>query len=286
MAKQTLVFESAVELSLNGEMILISDRATGVKTLRSIEDIRLVLIDNRMVRITVPLLNKLSELNVGVVFCDDRHMPVSMLMDLDSNSVQSKRFQSQLAAKLPTNKQLWKQIVEAKIRNQSLLLEKLGMGESLLAVYYNHVQSGDSTNREGAAAKVYWKKLMGRDFIRDRFGTPPNGLLNYGYALLRAMVARSLMNAGLLPSVGIHHSNRYDSFPLADDMMEPYRPFIDHRVKALMEKGVKDVTRETKQALLSLFYEDIPADALLLSASTLAGVYEGTGKVIVFPTLS
>ena len=286
MAKQTLVFESAVELSLNGEMILISDKVTGEKTLRSIEDIRLVLIDNRMVRVTVPLLNKLSELNVGVVFCDDRHMPVSMLLDLESNSLQSKRFQFQLAAKVPTNKQLWKQIVEAKIRNQSLLLEKVGAGKALLAAYYSNVKSGDSTNREGVAAKVYWKKLIGKDFIRDRYGAVPNGMLNYGYALLRAMVARSLMNAGLLPSVGIHHCNRYDSFPLADDMMEPYRPFIDLKVKALMEKGVTDVTRETKQALLSVFYEDIPADALLMSASTLAGVYEGTGKILFFPTLS
>ena len=266
-------------------MLLISDRGTGEKTLRSLEDIRLIIIDNRMVRITVPLITKLSEVNVGVVFCDDRHMPVTMLMDLDSNTLQSRRFQCQLSAKVSTNKQLWKQIVEAKIRNQSLLLEKLGIGESLLAMYYNHVQSGDPTNREGVAAKVYWKKLMGREFIRDRFGIAPNGMLNYGYALLRAMVARSLMNAGLLPTVGIHHCNRYDSFPLADDMMEPYRPFIDRRVKILMDKGVTDVTRETKQALLSVFYEDIPVDALQMSASTLAGVYEGTGKIVVIPTL-
>ena len=285
MAKQTLVFESPVELSLNGEMVLISNRHTGNNTLRSLEDIRLVVIDNRMVRITVPLLTRLSELNVGVVFCDDRHMPVSMLMDLDSHSLQSMRFQCQLAAKVPTNKQLWKQIVEAKIRNQSLLLEMFGMGASLLSPYYNNVKSGDSTNREGVAAKVYWKKLMGKDFIRDRYGAAPNGLLNYGYALMRAMVARSLMSAGLLPSVGIHHCNRFDSFPLADDMMEPYRPFIDRRVKTLMGKGVMEVNREAKDELLSVFYDDITAKTLSLSASTLADVYEGTGKVVVFPNL-
>lgn len=196
MAKQTLVFESPVELSLNGEMALISDRQTGNNTLRSLEDIRLVVIDNRMVRITIPLLTRLSELNVGVVFCDDRHMPVSMLMDLDSNSLQSIRFQCQLAAKVPTNKQLWKQIVEAKIKNQSLLLEMLGMGSSLLSPYYNNVKSGDSTNREGVAAKVYWKN-----------------------------------------------------------------------------------------ELLSVFYDDITPQALSLSASTLKDVYEGTGKVVVFPNL-
>ena len=278
MAKQTLVFESPVELSLNGEMALISDRQTGNNTLRSLEDIRLVVIDNRMVRITIPLLTRLSELNVGVVFCDDRHMPVSMLMDLDSNSLQSIRFQCQLAAKVPTNKQLWKQIVEAKIKNQSLLLEMLGMGSSLLSPYYNNVKSGDSTNREGVAAKVYWKKLMGKDFIRDRYGVAPNGLLNYGYALLRAMVARSLMSAGLLPSVGIHHCNRFDSFPLADDMMEPYRPFIDKRVKTLMRKSVMEVNREAKNELLSVFYDDITPQALSLSASTLKDVYEGEGE--------
>lgn len=250
-------------------MIVIKDRDTEEMTLRSLEDIRLIMIDNHSVRITVPLISRLSKLNIGVVFCDEKHMPTAMLMDLESNSLQSKRFRYQLSASKPTNKQIWKQIVEAKIRNQSLLLEKKGFGKVLLAVYYNNVKSGDTTNREGVAAKVYWSKLMGKGFIRDRYGLPPNSLLNYGYALLRSMMARCIMNAGLLPTIGIFHHNSYDAFPLADDLMEPYRPYVDYKVTSLMEEGLVDVCRESKKQLLEMFYQDIPANAMAMSASTL-----------------
>lgn len=285
MAKQTIVIESAKDLSLQGGMIVITDRETGDICLRSLEDVQMVMIDNYSARMTVPLITNLVENNVSLVYCNEAHMPVSMMMDLDSNVVQSKRFQRQLSASVPINKQLWKQIVEAKIHNQSLLLEKLGKGKHLLAQYYNNVKSGDSTNREGVAAKIYWKKLLGKSFIRDRYGEPPNSLLNYGYALLRSMIARNLMNAGLLPTVGIFHRNCYNSFPLADDMMEPYRPFVDAKVIEIFESGISEVCRESKKLLLELFYSDIPANAMKMSASTLAGVYEGTGKIIVFPKI-
>lgn len=286
MAKQTLIIETAKELSLRGGMIVLADRESGTETLRPLEDVRLVMIDHPAVKLTVPLITRLAENNAGIVYCDETHMPVSMMMDLDSNSVQSRLFQAQLSAPLPVNKQLWKQIITAKILNQSRLLEKLGRGERLLARYYNGVKSGDSTNREGTAAKVYWKKLLGRDFIRDRFGDPPNQLLNYGYALLRSAVARSLMNAGLLPTVGIFHKSCFNAFPLADDMMEPYRPFVDRKVVELLEGGVMDVCRESKKAMLELFYTDIPETATSLSATTLAGVYEGVNRLVVFPKIS
>ena len=146
----------------------------------------------------------------------------------------------------------------------------MNLGKATLAVYYNNVKSGDSTNREGVAATIYWKKLMGPNFIRDRNGANPNSLLNYGYAVLRSMVARHLLNA---------------AFPLADDVMEPYRPFVDYRVKKLNEEGIASVCREAKRQILDLFYEDLPADALMKTASTLAGVYEGNGRVVVFPEI-
>ena len=283
MARQTLVFESPKELSLRGGMIVITDRNTGEITLRSLEDIRMIMVDHHSVRISVPLITQMSKLNISVVFCDEKHMPTAMLMDMESNVVQSRRYRCQLAATKPTNKQLWKQIVEVKIRNQSLLLEKKGIGKSVLSKYYDNVKSGDSTNREGAAAKVYWTKLMGKGFVRDRYGMPPNSLLNYGYALLRSMMARCIMNAGLLPVVGIFHHNSYDAFPLADDMMEPYRAYVDDKVLSLMEDGIVDICRESKRRLLEIFYQDIPSDAMAMSATTLAGIYEGTGKIIVFP---
>lgn len=285
MAKQTLVFETAKELSLSGGMMVIADRETGETTVRPIEDIQMVMVDSHAVRMTVPLVTRLVKNNAGIVVCDEKHMPVSMMMDLDSNTLQSRRFQGQLAAAMPTKKQLWKQIVEAKIRNQSLLLEKLGRGKNLLAAYYGNVKSGDSSNREAVAAKVYWKKLLGKDFIRDRYGNPPNSLLNYGYTLLRSMMARHLMSAGLLPSVGVFHRNCYNAFPLADDMMEPYRPYVDQRVLELFATGTTEVCRKSKGVLLDLFYTDVPANAMTMSVSTLASVYEGTGRCVVFPQL-
>lgn len=285
MAKQTLVVESAKELSLRGGMIVILDKETGEESLRPLEDVRMVMIDHHSAKLTVPLITKLAMNNVGVVFCDATHMPVSMLMDLESNSLQSKRFRAQLSASVPTNKQLWKQIVEAKIRNQSLLLEKTGHGEKPLARYYNNVKSGDSTNREGAAARAYWHALLGKGFVRDRYGAPPNALLNYGYAVLRSVMARSLMNAGLLPTVGIFHHSCHNAFPLADDMMEPFRPFIDRCTLALLEKGITDVCREAKKCFLELFYTELPETATQLSASTLAGVYEGENRLVVFPSI-
>ena len=286
MGKQTIVFESPKELSLKEGMLVISDKETGIMTLRSLEDIQMLMIDNHSVRLTVPLITKLSELNIGVVFCDGNHMPVSMLMDMESNALQSKRFRCQMSASKPLNKQIWKQIVEAKIRNQSLVLERLGLGKSLLANYYVNVKSGDITNREGVAARMYWSKLMGKGFVRDRYGEPPNSLLNYGYAVLRSMMARHLMNAGLLPLIGIFHHNVYDAFPLADDMMEPYRPFVDYQVKRMLDEGLSEVKRKSKKRILGLFYQDIPAGAMALSASTLAGIYEGMGKIVVFPNFN
>lgn len=285
MAKQTLVIETAKELSLRGGMIVITDKETGEISLRPIEDVQLIMLDHHSAKITIPLISRLAMNNASVIYCNESHMPVSMTMDLESNTLQAKRFREQLGASVPTNKQIWKQIVEAKILNQSLLLEILGKGENVLTQYYKNVKSGDSTNREGIAANVYWKKLLGNSFIRDRFGKSPNHLLNYGYALLRSVIARHLMNAGLLPTIGIFHRNRYNAFPLADDMMEPFRPYIDRKVVALMESKKTELCRETKKILLDTFYTDIPANSILMSAATLAGIYEGSCKVVVFPQI-
>lgn len=285
MAKQTLIFETAKDLSLKDGMMVIADKDSNVFVYRSIEDIQMIMLDNHSVRLSIPLLTRLSKLNVGVVICDEHHMPVSMLMDLESNSIQSRRFQGQLNAPKPLNKQIWKQIIEAKIYNQYLLLEKYCEDNLLIRNLSRQVRSGDSTNREAVAAKIYWKKLFGKHFIRDRYGEAPNALLNYGYALLRSFIARNLMNAGLLPTVGIFHHNCYNAFPLADDMMEPYRPFVDNKVKELFDQGIHEICYKSKKMLLEMFYSDIPANAMMLSASTLAGIYEGAGQVVVFPKI-
>jgi CRISPR-associated protein Cas1 len=284
MPKQTLYFTNPAELSLsNGQLkIRLSDVS---EHLRPIEDIRILIVDHHSVHLTVPLLTKLSENNVSVVFCNESHIPVSMTMDLDANCRQTKFFRGQLEAALPMKKQIWKQIVEHKIRNQARLLDKLGMDGSRLKPYYSNVRSGDSSNREGAAAKVFWRQLFGKDFVRDRFAPPPNNLLNYGYALLRSFMARAVMDAGLLPSIGVFHRNYFNAFPLVDDVVEPYRPFVDERVFALFAEGVTEIDRRCKQELLEVFYSVLNYEMFSETAHSLAGIYSHTGNYMVYPIL-
>jgi len=232
MPKQTLVFEQGAELSLQDGQLLICQKGKD-PICKPIEDLSRVIVDNHSVHLTVPLINKLAQSHVSIVFCDEKHMPVTMTMDLDSNARQTMFYNAQMEASLPLKKNIWKQVVECKIKNQSLLLSKLDMGDNMLEKYYKNVKSGDSSNREGVAAAVYWRKLFGKDFVRDRFGHSPNDMLNYGYALLRSSISRALMGSGLFPMIGVFHHNMYDPFPLANDIMEPYRPFIDEKIYEL-----------------------------------------------------
>lgn len=152
----------------------------------------------------------------------------------------------------PLKKGLWKQIVETKIRNQAALLRKLGYDGDKLKPCYMNVKSADADNREGIAARIYWSELFGAEFYRSREGSPPNNLLNYGYTILRAAVARAIMGSGLFPAFGIFHRNRYNSFPLADDVMEPYRPYVDELVYQLYRNGNTQLTKKVKGELLRL----------------------------------
>ncbi|MDD2596001.1 MAG: type II CRISPR-associated endonuclease Cas1 [Bacteroidales bacterium] len=286
MPKQTIVISSPADLSLHNNQISIKVHDCKKDTIfRPIEDIRTVLIDNHSAHITIPLINALADNNIAVIICNERHIPNTMLMDLESNSLQTKSFRAQLEASVPLKKQIWKQIVEAKIRNQSSLLDNLGYSPAYLKKYYDNVKSGDSTNREGAAAKEYWKKVFGTDFIRDRYAPAPNNLLNYGYALLRASVARALMNSGLLPSIGVFHKNYFNSFPLADDVMEPYRPFIDAKVIQLHNRGISQLDKHIKYELIELFYQSITESDLSTTTSSLSKIYCGENRYIIYPSL-
>lgn len=285
MAKQTLVFEQGAELSIQDGQLLIRQEDKD-PVLKPIEDISRVIVDNHSVHLTVPLINKLAQNNVCVVFCDEKHMPVTMTMDLESNVKQTLNYNAQMNASLPLKKNIWKQIVECKIKNQSSLLQKLGRGDNLLEKYYNSVKSGDSTNREAAASAVYWKTLLGKRFVRDRFGISPNDMLNYSYAILRSAISRALMNSGLLPMLGIFHHNRFDSFPLSDDVMEPYRPFADERVYELFLQKKRHIDKQVKKSILELFYDRIKPEDLSKTTYSLSTIFCGQGKVIYYPTLS
>lgn len=293
MVKRTLFFANPCRLSLKNAQLVVENRETAeVKTV-PIEDIGVVLIENQMVSFTVPALNALSENNCAVVFCDGKCMPVSMLMNLDSNSVQAETYRCQIEASLPLKKTLWKQVVEAKIRNQANLLSELGKDGDALKPYYANVKSGDSDNREGIAAKIYWDKLFDGSFQRSREGEAPNAMLNYGYAILRAGMARAIMGSGLFPAFALFHKNRYNAFPLADDLMEPYRPFVDQIVYGLYMDGMYELNTVTKQTLLRLLFIDTrfkditrPLEVgLSMTTASLVKCLRGEQKQLSFPML-
>ncbi|MDE6861158.1 MAG: type II CRISPR-associated endonuclease Cas1, partial [Alistipes sp.] len=239
MSKRALFFSTPFCLSLrNGQMIINTREMPDMQQSVPIEDLGFVVLEHQQTSVTLPLLNALSDNNVAVIFCGDNRMPNAMLMNLDSNTTQGECYRAQIEASEPLKKGLWRQIVEAKIRNQAALLNKLGKDGDKLKPYYMNVKSGDADNREGIAAKIYWSELFGSDFIRCREGSAPNNMLNYGYTILRAAVARALMGSGLFPAFGIFHRNRYNAFPLADDMMEPYRPYVDEIVFYLHRNGI------------------------------------------------
>ncbi len=258
-----------------------------------IEDIGCVVLEHQQTTITLPLLNALSDNNVAVILCGDNRMPNAMLMNLDSNSTQGESYRAQIEASEPLKKGLWRQVVEAKIRNQAALLESLGREGDILKPYWMNVKSGDADNREGIAAKLYWPALFGRSFVRHREGDAPNSMLNYGYSILRAAVARALMGSGLFPALGIFHRNRYNAFPLADDIMEPYRPFVDRIVYRLYDEGRREPDKDVKAELLRVLYTDTrfektmrPLDiALTFTSSSLAACFAGTRKKIAYPIL-
>lgn len=256
MLKRSLFFENPCRLSVHNQQLLIN--LTGNTTRQvPIEDIGFVVIENQQISITVPCLNTLIENNVAVIYCNDKHLPVSMLMSLDSNHIQGEVFKKQTELTALQKGRLWKQTIEAKIKNQMITLKTLGKDYKLLHPLLKNVKTGDTDNREGVAAKIYWTQLFGSEFIRDRYGETPNELLNYGYTLLRAATSRALIGSGVLPSIGIFHKNRYNAYPLADDIMEPYRPFVDLIVYRLYQDEMQSITKEVKAELMHLFTQDV-----------------------------
>lgn len=267
MIKKTLYFGNPTYLSLRDAQLviklpeiekspLLEDTKRMSETSKPIEDLGVVVLDNKQITITAGVIGALLENNCALITCDRRSMPVGLMLPLCGNTTQNERFRQQLDASLPLKKQLWQQTVQAKIRNQASVLEECTREEvNCMRVWANNVKSGDSDNMEARAAVYYWKTLFATvdGFSRSRDGVAPNNLLNYGYAILRAVVARGLVASGLLPTLGIHHHNRYNAYCLADDIMEPYRPFVDKLVFCLCEQYGEDVElSKVKSKLLSI----------------------------------
>lgn len=269
MIKKTLYFGNPAYLSLWRDQLVIKlpevEKNESVpesfkeqyRVTKPVEDLGVVVLDNKQITITSGLLEALLENNCAVITCDSKCLPVGLMLPLYGNTTQNERFRQQIEASLPLKKQLWQQTIKAKIENQaSVLSDCSGEVVKCMRIWASDVRSGDPDNLEARAAAYYWKSLfLDIDgFTRDRDGVPPNNLLNYGYSILRAVVARGLVISGLLPTFGIHHHNRYNAYCLADDIMEPYRPYVDELVFRLVESyGSKiELSKEVKARLLTI----------------------------------
>lgn len=257
MIKQTLYFGNPAYLSLKDRQLVIRLPDKNQSITRPIEDIGVVIVDNKQITLTSGLIEALLGNNCALITCDSSHLPVGLMLPLCGNTTQSERFRHQLSASLPLKKQLWQQTISQKIANQAQVLKVcFGVEVGNMLSWSKNVKSGDSDNLEARAAAYYWRNMFDDEdvFIRDREGEPPNNLLNYGYAILRAIVARGLVSSGLLPTLGIHHHNRYNAYCLADDIMEPYRPYVDELVVNIRKEfdNTDFLDKEIKKRLLSI----------------------------------
>lgn len=310
MIKKTLCFNNPAYLSLRDNQLVIKlpevekadnlteDFKKASEVTRHIEDIGVIVLSHKQITITSGALEALLENNCAVITCDSKSMPVGLMLPLSGNTTQSERFRDQINASQPLRKQLWQQTIQYKIRNQASVLSKYSEAETkCMQVWANDVRSGDPDNLEARAAVYYWKSLFGHipDFIRDREGIVPNNLLNYGYAILRAVVARSLVASGLLPTLGIHHHNRYNAYCLADDIMEPYRPYVDRLVYEITEQYGVDIelSKDIKSELLSIPTLDVVIGskrsplmiAVSQTTSSLYKCYSGELRKITYPEM-
>jgi len=311
MIKRTLYFGNPAYLSLRKEQLVVQlpevvkneDLPEKIKqesiVTIPIEDIGVVILDHKQITITQGLMEKLLENNCALITCDSTRMPVGLMLPLAGNTTQTERFSDQINASVPLKKQLWQQTVQAKIENQAYVLEKMAGGiVKNMNAWAADVKSGDPDNYEARAAVYYWANLFPgiQGFSRNRDGVPPNNLLNYGYAVLRAVVARSLVASGLLPTLGIHHRNKYNAYCLADDVMEPYRPFVDRLVFEIVleNENIDEITQPIKTRLLGIPVLDVMMNGqrsplMVAVGQTTASLYQcfaGEVRKIKYPSFT
>ena len=296
MIKRTLFFAQPCKLTVQDRQLIATYPESGETKRAPVEDLGFIVIENQQISISMPLLTELTDNNVAVVFCNAAHYPSSMLLNLDGHHIQQELFSRQIEATEPLKKNLWKQTIEAKIENQAGALKRLAKDYKKVKYFSDKVKSGDVENAEGSAARAYWPILFGEKFIREQHGDAPNNLLNYGYAIIRAAVARALAGSGLLATLGIHHHNKYNAFCLADDIMEPYRPYIDLLVYEIYSSGVniEELNTELKMKLLEVLAVDVLFGkqtrplmvGLSSTTASLAKCYTGESKRINYPVIS
>ncbi|MDI9337308.1 MAG: type II CRISPR-associated endonuclease Cas1 [Alphaproteobacteria bacterium] len=297
MSKSTLFISSALSLRTENELIVLEDKVQGIKKTRPLQEVGVIILENYHIRLSLALLAKCLYYNVAVVICNDKHLPTGLLLNLDGNGLQSKIFSKQIEASQPLKKLLWQQTVQAKIMNQAQVLEFLEKPFKKLLDAVPKVKPGDADNREAYTAHIYWQTIFPESlaFLRDPDGIEPNNLLNYGYAIIRAIVARNLVGSGLLPTLGIFHKNQYNAYCLADDIMEPYRPMVDLLVAQLVNFAPMNytLTPDIKKLLLNLpnAYVKIGREkntlltAIHKTTASLSLCFQGKKRKIVYPTM-
>ncbi len=292
MIKRVLCFENPARLSLKLEQMVV-ELQDATRTV-PIEDVGVVILDHKQITITHALLDALLANNCAIVTSNDKHLPVGLMLPLDGHNLQSERFREQIEASEPLKKQMWQQTIVAKILGQAHVLGMQQIEHGNMLKWAKDVRSGNTVNMEARAAAFYWRNMFEKDvFIRDPQGLPPNNLLNYGYSIVRAMMARALVGAGLLPTLGIHHHSRYDAYCLADDIMEPYRPFVDLKVMEMWKKGsiTSDISSEQKRQLLGVTTMDVNISghrspmmlAVQTTAQSVQKCFSGEARKIIYP---
>lgn len=316
MIKRTLFFSNPTHIFKKNEQLCFAinrkseteeeDKVISIP----IEDIGVIVLDNKQITLSHAVMDALLQNNAAIITCNDQHMPSGMYLNLDGNYTQTEKFKAQLEASEPLKKQLWQQTVSAKLKNQSKLLqllsqqpyptkrqEQLQEAARWLMNFSREVKSGDADNHEARGAAIYWQNFFSPEmnFRRDRFGEPPNHLLNYGYSILRGVIARGLVASGALPTLGIFHRNKYNAYCLADDIMEPYRPYVDQIVYGIVYSGEdwKELNTSLKAQLLKIPAIDIVIDqersplmvGLQRTTARLLKCFEGESRKMLYPEL-
>lgn len=259
-----------------------------------LEDLGVLVLSHPQAQVTSAVLQAVAMAGGAVLVCDAKHQPAGLLLPLQGHFIQAERMALQAAAPLPLKKRLWQQIIKAKVAAQAALLQQVRGKDEGLSILARQIRSGDAGNLEAQAARRYWKALFGDpEFKRNREAPDENRFLNYGYAVLRAQVARSICASGLHPALGLQHHNRYSAFPLADDLMEPYRPFVDAVAVKLLEHNdaETEMAREIRAELLGVLHTRVSlggeslrlSHAVLKSAQSLASALTGKARKLQFP---
>ena len=295
------MIRKTIEIGTPGSRLTVANRQLVIErpdmpmATLPLEDLGVVIVDDRRAVYTQSVLIELMAVGATLIVTGPDHLPAGMMLPLDAHHVQTERHRAQIEAAEPVRKRIWQALVMAKIRQQATMLVHFTGQTGGLDAMAHRVRSGDPDNLEAQAAQRYWPRLFGKDFRRDRDADGINAVLNYGYAVIRAAIARSIVASGLIPSLGVFHKNRSNAFCLADDLFEPYRPFVDWRVKKLHQAASGDQLRvadkPTRAALLALFNEGVAVKgrrlpmlgAIEASATSLARALTGGDKTLALP---